>query len=90
MMNWYGPGMGWGTLLMTLNSLVFAGVLAGAVYLVVRYVVPGRRPEVPTGPNRGPESGSDPERALAERFARGQIDDEEYRRRLTVLRGAKS
>jgi len=89
MMHWYGPGMGWGTFLMTLNSLVFAGVLAGAVYLVVRYLAPGRRPDVPTGSDRGPEPGSDPERTLAERFAQGQIDDEEYQRRLTVLRGAK-
>jgi hypothetical protein len=28
-----------------------------------------------------------PERLLAERFARGEIDEEEYRRRLAVLRG---
>jgi len=88
MMHWYGPGMGWGTLLMTLNSLVFAGVLAGAVYLVVRYVVPGRQPNVPTGPDRDLGPVPDPERTLAERFAHGQIDDEEYQRRLAVLRGA--
>ncbi|MED7827284.1 SHOCT domain-containing protein [Streptomyces chiangmaiensis] len=29
---------------------------------------------------------SPPERVLAERFARGEIDEEEYRRRLGVLR----
>jgi len=70
MMHWYGPGMGWGTLLMTLNSLVFAGILAGAVYLVVRYVGPGRRPDAPTGTSRSPNHPSpDPERTLAERFA---------------------
>lgn len=30
------------------------------------------------------------ERVLAERFARGEIDEEEYRRRLSVLREARS
>ena len=35
-----------------------------------------------------PSAPPAPERLLAERFARGEIDEEEYRRRLAVLRGA--
>jgi putative membrane protein len=34
----------------------------------------------------GPQPGRRPEDLLAERFARGEIDDEEYRRRIVVLR----
>jgi putative membrane protein len=29
-----------------------------------------------------------PEQILAQRYARGEIDDDEYRRRLDVLRGS--
>lgn len=37
-------------------------------------------------PNRGRrETGHDPKGVLAERFARGEIDTEEYRERLKVL-----
>jgi len=34
----------------------------------------------------GAEPGSSPERLLAERYARGEIDDDEFRRRLDTLR----
>lgn len=46
------------------------------------------RPQ-PTGPHRAPwapPTQASPEQLLAERFARGEIDEEEYRRRLQVLR----
>ncbi|USA02076.1 SHOCT domain-containing protein [Streptomyces lydicamycinicus] len=35
-----------------------------------------------------PRSGPPAEQILAERYARGEIDEEEYRRRLVTLRGA--
>ena len=34
------------------------------------------------------ETRPTPEQVLAERFARGEVDEEEYRRRLDTLRGA--
>ncbi|MEV7326011.1 SHOCT domain-containing protein [Streptomyces sp. NPDC093970] len=37
-------------------------------------------------PATAPPTGPTPERVLAERFARGEIDEDEYRRRLSVLR----
>ncbi|MGW7547408.1 SHOCT domain-containing protein [Streptomyces sp. NPDC054770] len=37
-------------------------------------------------PATAPPTGPTPERLLAERFARGEIDEDEYRRRLAVLR----
>ena len=59
------------------------GLLVGAVVLVVRTVA---------GPAAGPIApGSvtaSAEQVLAERFARGEIDSEEYRRRLQTLRTA--
>ncbi|MET7479306.1 SHOCT domain-containing protein [Streptomyces sp. NPDC005648] len=44
------------------------------------------------GLNRASEPGTttarpSPEQLLAERFARGEVDEEEYHRRLAVLRG---
>ncbi|MFJ9695945.1 SHOCT domain-containing protein [Kitasatospora sp. NPDC101183] len=39
------------------------------------------------GPGGAPH-GPTPEQLLAERFARGEIDEEEYRRRLATLRSA--
>jgi putative membrane protein len=77
-MYWYDHGMnGWGFAMMTLNMLLFWGVLVGGAYLLYRWL---RRDE--------PFSGSDSaRRLLAERYARGEIDDEEYRRRLDTLAG---
>jgi putative membrane protein len=85
MMWWYGDGLsGWGFALMTLSTVVFwAAVIAGGVALF-RYL------------NRAPgqagfrESRPTPEQLLAERFARGEIDEEEYRRRLDTLRSAQT
>jgi putative membrane protein len=37
-----------------------------------------------------PEDRASGERVLAERFARGEIDEDEYRRRLSVLRERRS
>lgn len=75
-MGWYGPGQmtGWAWLDTVLGTLLLAGLLTAAALLVVRTA---RRD---TGPRRTPE------RLLAERYARGEIDEEELRRRLDVLR----
>ena len=78
--NW---GWGWGGwLLMTLVMIVFwAAVItrrgAGGA-LCRRFTPPRRRPWTFGASTR--------EDLLAERFARGQIDDDEYRQRLTLLR----
>jgi len=80
-MHWgYGVG-GWGHLLMALNMVVFWGLLITAVVLLVRYLTGGRARAFPV-------TLADAERVLAERYARSEIDDEEYQRRLAVLRGA--
>jgi putative membrane protein len=85
MMGWYYPGqMGaWGWFGMTVSTLLFVALLIAGGLLVVRAA---RRSGGPAGPP------SSPEQILAERFARGEIDEEEYRRRLETLQhaGARS
>jgi putative membrane protein len=82
MMYWGDHMGGWGYFLMALNMVVFWGVVIGGIVLLVRYLGGERtRPASPAG-------GSDPQRLLAERYARGEIDDEEYQRRLDALRGS--
>jgi putative membrane protein len=81
MMYWYGPGMGgWGYALMALSMLLFWGLIIGAIVALVRYL----RDAGPTSP--AVTTPKSPEQILADRFARGEIDEEEYQRRLAVLR----
>ncbi|MFF0637713.1 SHOCT domain-containing protein [Nocardia sp. NPDC004151] len=79
MMMWYGSGMGgWGYALMTIGMLIFWALVIGGFVTLVRY-------------SGGPAPRSDtsarqtPQQMLAERYARGEIDDEEYTRRLKLL-----
>ena len=74
-----GHGWGWGGgPWFGLVRLAFWAVLiVGAIYLLRRRPSPGR-----TGPGA--------EAVLAARYARGDIDDDEYRERLQVLREAQS
>ena len=75
MMAWYwhahdgGPGT-W--LWITWMVLFWGGLLAAGVYLLRRR---------PTGASEAPSA----EEVLAERYARGEIDAEEYRQRRAVL-----
>ena len=81
-MMWYGDGMGgWGFALMAVSTVVFWGALITGGIALFRYLnrtaaKPGTAETRPT-----------PEQLLAERFARGEIDQEEYRQRLDTLRG---
>lgn len=77
MMGWYDGGWGWGGwLAMTLMMLVFWGGLVAVVVALVR----SSRP-----PDSRPDPSRDARAILDERFARGDIDEEEYRRRRDVL-----
>jgi len=75
MMAWYwhahdgGPGL-W--LWITWMVLFWGGLLAAGVYFIRRR---------PTRASAGPSA----EEVLAERYARGEIDAEEYRQRRVVL-----
>ncbi|MBP0449024.1 SHOCT domain-containing protein [Kitasatospora sp. RG8] len=94
MMYWNDHGMsGWGFGLMTVSMLLFWGLLVFGVVVLVRYVGHASQHHPAAPPPAAPPSAAPPaerptpERLLAERLARGEIEPEEYRRRLDVLRG---
>ncbi|HLU56106.1 MAG TPA: SHOCT domain-containing protein [Pseudonocardia sp.] len=79
MMWWYGPGAGgWGMALMGIGTLLFLALVVLGLIALVRYL------QVTGG--RVPEERVTPEELLAERFARGEIDEQDYRARLDALR----
>ena len=76
----YGGGWGCGGWIVTAVVLVvFFALLITALVLAVRYLGGG-------GGHRGSGQARAAEDVLAERFARGEIDDEEFRKRVTLLR----
>jgi putative membrane protein len=77
MMWWFGPGMtAWGYGLMTVSMVLFWALVIFGVVALVRYL---------SRNDRASAAPPTPEELLAERFARGEIDEEEYRGRLDVL-----
>ncbi|WP_037570274.1 SHOCT domain-containing protein [Phaeacidiphilus oryzae] len=91
-MFWYGHENGingWGWAGMTLGMLLFWAVVIGAGVVLFRALSTssangGHRGRT-TDP-RPPEVRPTAEQLLAERFVRGEIDEDEYRRRLATLR----
>ena len=82
MMWWYGNGIsGWGMALMMIGNVLFWAVIILGGVALVRYLM-GDRSTVAT------DARPTPEQLLAERFARGDIEEEEYRRRLATLTGS--
>lgn len=84
---WYG--WGWGDwLLMVLVMTLFWGTLAFGVVALVRY---GRERHEPAPPSPPPEQHRPPSAldVLDERFARGEIDAEEYAKRRDLLRSGR-
>ena len=82
MMFWYGNGMsGWGYVLMTVSMVLFWALVIAGVVALVRYLGRDTQAAFTSPPQR-----HTPEQVLAERFARGDIDEEEYSRRLDTLR----
>lgn len=79
----WGNGWGWGgwVLMGVVMVLFWAGVIT-AIVLAVRYLV--RSGGASGGSSR--YEPPHPEDVLAGRFARGEIDEDEYRRRITLLR----
>jgi putative membrane protein len=76
---WYGNGMNaWSYTLMTVSMVLFWGLIIYGLTAWGRY------------PARGDRSGGarpTAEQLLAERFARGEIDEHEYYQRLDTLHG---
>jgi putative membrane protein len=83
-----GPG-GW--VLMAVGMALFWAVVVVLLFALVRYAnrAPHHHDHVHT-PFASQPSAQSAEQVLAERFARGDIDEDEYRRRLRTLREAGS
>jgi len=75
---WYG---GWGWLAWLTMSVVMVGFWALVAWAFVSWWRTDQRDQ--------PASGATPEEALAERFAAGDIDADEYRSRLDTLHQTK-
>ncbi|MDI2030475.1 SHOCT domain-containing protein [Saccharopolyspora sp. TS4A08] len=74
-------GMGvWGFAFMTANTVLFWVVIVLGIIALVRYL---SRTDAHGGGSQEPTGSA--QRLLADRFARGEIDEDEYQRRLQVL-----
>jgi putative membrane protein len=82
MMGWYGDGPGWaGWIVMTVMMLVFWGLLVFGGIAIWRSVTRDDR--------RSREGRRDAEQLLDERFARGEIDEDDYTKRRELLRSGR-
>jgi putative membrane protein len=82
----YGTGWGWGAwLAMGIGMIVFWGLVITGSIALVRFVAASRDHH----PSSGGDGLSEADRLLAERFARGEIDEDEYRRRSALLRSGR-
>jgi putative membrane protein len=81
MMYGYGSGMsGWDHVLMIAVALLVAGLVATGTLVLIRRGAAARRPA--TDATRQGEA----QRILEQRFARGEVDPDEFRTRMDVLR----
>jgi putative membrane protein len=82
MMPGYGYGMGgWGWIFMSLSTLAFLALIALVVWAVLRTSNSGN------SGGRSVPGGESAREILAQRYARGEIDDQEYQQRLRILSG---
>lgn len=81
-MMWWNDGVGWGGwVVMTLTMLAFWSLVVFGVVAIFRGDRDSRTTQVPRE--------RDPLQILDERFARGEIDDDEYRSRRDALRATR-
>lgn len=82
MMGWYYGGGGWaGWLVMAAAMVAFWGLVIFAVIAIFRGIGKTHEPAERS-------SGRDPLQILDERFARGELDVDDYQARQGVLRGS--
>ena len=81
MMYWDGNMGVWGYIVMGMSFVLFWGAIITAIIFFSRAMGAGGRRHEGSAPGPGIA-----ENLLAERFARGEIDESEYTARLTVLR----
>lgn len=84
----YGGGIHWGLwVVMIVAMAIFLGALAWVIVTLLRHQgSPPATAPLSSGPT-GPPPSQDPLDILNERFARGEIDEEEYTRRRSLIEG---
>ncbi len=88
----YGFGfdyLGWGGLIALVVMVLFWVLVIALIVLGIRWLIRADRNSRLGGPNgsSGPRP-DDPLEILRQRYARGEIDDEEYERRRRTLSGS--
>lgn len=87
MMFWYDHNMGWwGYAGMAIGMVLFWVLLLVGIVALIRFIAGDRQSTYPTPT---PTPTPSPEQILADRFARGEISETEYRDRLTVLQNSR-
>jgi putative membrane protein len=71
---------------MAISMVVLWGLVIAGIVILVHYLARSEQPRGGPPADREPS----PEQMLAERFARGEVDEAEYHRRLETLRAAAS
>lgn len=83
MMFWYDHGIGgWGYAGMAIGMVLFWALIIGGIVALIRFAGGDQSSRYITPPEQQP----DPQQLLAFRFARGEINETEYREKLAVLR----
>jgi putative membrane protein len=87
MMFWSDHDMsGWGYAGMVIGMALFWALIIVGIIALTRYTAGATLPRASSQPPPPYTDYETPERLLAGRFARGEIDETEYRHRLEVLR----
>jgi len=79
-MMYYGHSMGTGWILIAFVVVMAAALSAGLIVVLAR-----RGPAASSAPDPAPDA----ERVLADRFARGEIETEDYEQRVRTLRATR-
>jgi putative membrane protein len=84
--NWHGQAHGWGPSIMfgILCALIVVGIVVAVIWFLRRGTPPTQAVE-----REAPKGGDPAMGILRERFAKGEIDEDDYRRRAALL-GADS
>jgi putative membrane protein len=87
-LGWGVSGVGW--VVMGVSMLLFWGLIIAGIVALIRVI--NRPSSPPSAPTTPPWQGevSSARRILDERYARGEIDEQEYQRRRAQLEGGAS